>query len=29
VAFGLAGDAEQEIASKSTPAITGFTAQLR
>jgi hypothetical protein len=29
VAFGLAGDAEQEIASKSTPPITGFTAQLR
>jgi hypothetical protein len=29
VAFGLAGDADQEIASKSGPAITGFTAQLR
>jgi hypothetical protein len=29
VAFGLAGDAEQEIASRAAPYPTGFTAQLR
>jgi hypothetical protein len=29
VAFGLAGDAKQEIASKSAPAVTGFIAKLQ